>query len=98
MGRAVERGRIYYDYALTEDGAVVHYGSTREDYLTDVLAQKRRNSSTRAPPGRSGYADGFEEYYNLAKDPRELHNLRRRSISARSGRGCAECATRFRPG
>ena len=30
----------YYEYDLTEDNAVVHYGSAPEDYLTDVLASK----------------------------------------------------------
>ncbi len=30
----------YYEYGLTEDDAVVHYGSAPEDYLTDVLARK----------------------------------------------------------
>ena len=30
----------YYEYNLTEDDAVVHYGSAPEDYLTDVLARK----------------------------------------------------------
>jgi N-acetylglucosamine-6-sulfatase len=33
-------GGNYYDYDLTEDGAVVHYGSAPEEYLTDVLARK----------------------------------------------------------
>lgn len=30
----------YHEYNLTEDDAVVHYGSAPEDYLTDVLARK----------------------------------------------------------
>jgi arylsulfatase A-like enzyme len=30
----------YYDYDLTEDGTVVHHGSTPDEYLTDVLAQR----------------------------------------------------------
>lgn len=35
--------REYYEYDLNENGAVVHYGSAEEDYMTDVFAGKARD-------------------------------------------------------
>jgi N-acetylglucosamine-6-sulfatase len=33
----------YYDYDLTEDARIVHYGHAPQDYLTDVLIEKALN-------------------------------------------------------
>lgn len=46
--RARVRG-LYTDYTLSEDGAVVAYGSADDDYLTDVLARAMRESIRSAP-------------------------------------------------
>lgn len=46
--RARFRG-LYTDYALSEDGALVAYGSADDDYLTDVLARAMSESIRTAP-------------------------------------------------
>lgn len=37
---AIDARNIYYNYALNENGTLVHYGTSTEDYSTDVLANK----------------------------------------------------------
>ena len=47
-GDAVERYTKYYDYELNENGGVVSYGDSAEDYLTDVLSGKATDFVRRA--------------------------------------------------
>jgi N-acetylglucosamine-6-sulfatase len=60
------RGReAYYDYTLNENGTLVKYGSTPQDYSTDVLANKAIDFVHRSKPG---------EPFFLYFAPRAPHN------------------------
>ena len=48
---AVLRGDGYYDYQMNENGAIVSYGKSGQDYYTDVLAGKARDYVQRSASG-----------------------------------------------
>jgi arylsulfatase A-like enzyme len=54
-GDAVEQDTKYYDYELNENGEVVSYGDSPEDYITDVLSGGATDFVRRAVSGSESF-------------------------------------------